>query len=103
MSKHFNKDVDELFEAFLALQDEEECKRFLHDLCTIKELNDFAARLEVAKRLKAGENYLDISKATGASSATISRVSTCLFHGKGGYREILERMEEKADQASGES
>ena len=48
-----------------------------------------AQRLEVASLLKAGKNYQEVSKLTGASTATISRVSKCLNYGPGGYMLVL--------------
>jgi TrpR-related protein YerC/YecD len=42
--------------------------------------------------LSAGANYADISRETGMSTATISRVSKCLEYGAGGYRLAIERV-----------
>ena len=91
---HLSSD-DQLFAAILALETEDECRRFFDDLCTIKELADLSQRLQVSCLLDAGKNYLDISKETGASTATISRVGKCLYYGAGGYRTILARMKEE--------
>ena len=85
---------EKLYAAMLALKTEEECRLFLDDLCTIKELDDLAQRLEVARLLDEGRNYVDISGKTGASTATISRVGKCLRYG-GGYRTVLARMKEE--------
>ena len=41
--------------------------------------------------LASGANYADISRETGMSTATISRVSKCLEYGAGGYKTVLER------------
>ena len=41
--------------------------------------------------LDAGMTYEDIVAATGASTATISRVKKCLNYGADGYRIVLER------------
>ncbi|MBO4423373.1 MAG: TrpR-like protein YerC/YecD, partial [Clostridia bacterium] len=40
----------------------------------------------------------EISAATGASSATISRVNRCLNYGKNGYRTAIERAGGKRDE-----
>lgn len=80
---------DGLFEAVLKLKDVDECRKFFEDVCTIKELVAIDQRLEVAKMLAAGESYQEVSKKTGASSATISRVSKCLGYGAGGYELVL--------------
>ncbi len=86
-----NSDVDALFEAILALENLEECYAFFEDACTIKEILDISQRLKAAKMLSAGANYADISRETGMSTATISRVSKCLDYGAGGYKIAIER------------
>ncbi len=84
-----------LFEAILELETLEDCCRFFEDVCTVKEMQAIAQRLEVAKMLKAGETYTEIVKTTGASTATISRVNRCLNYGDGGYNLVLKRLESK--------
>ena len=87
-----NPDVDALFDAILSLKDREECYAFFEDACTIKEILDISQRLKAAKMLSSGANYADISRETGMSTATISRVSKCLEYGAGGYRLAIERV-----------
>ena len=94
MKKLKNKDVDALFEAILSLETVEECYSFFEDACTIKEIIEIAQRLKAAKMLKNGVNYADISKETGMSTATISRVNKCLEYGNGGYNIVLDRLNE---------
>jgi len=94
-SKLKDKFVEALFEAILLLENEEECYRFFEDICTVGEIKSLAQRLEVAKMLMANKTYSDISKATGASTATISRVKRTLDYGADGYRIILRRLQEK--------
>lgn len=84
--------AERLADALLALQNKAECHAFLEDICTIKEMQDIAQRLEVAFMLDEGKNYQEISKATGASTATISRVKKCLVYGSGGYRTAIDRV-----------
>ena len=50
-------------------------------------------RLEVARMLNKNKSYAEISKETGASTATISRVNKCLIYGSDGYKRALEKME----------
>lgn len=95
MKKLHTKEVDTLFEAILSLESVEECYSFFEDVCTIREILDIAQRLKAAKMLKNGENYTVISKETGMSTATISRVSKCLEYGEGGYELALERLARK--------
>ena len=85
--------VDELFQAILALEDLDECYRFFEDLCTTAEIKAMAQRLAVARYLRQGVTYTAIASATGASTATISRVKRFLNYGADGYNLILDRLE----------
>lgn len=95
MTKLRNPDTDQLFEGILKLRSVEECYRFFTDICTIKELQAMTQRLQVAKQLYEGRNYNEVYRDTGVSSATISRVNKCLNYGDGGYKTVLDRLEEK--------
>ena len=93
MSKKIRrKEVDHLFEAILTLETKEECYTFFEDVCTINELLSISQRYEVAKMLREGHTYLDISKDTGASTATISRENRSLNYGNDGYDMVLARL-----------
>ncbi len=83
-----NKKYDELYKAVLKLKTIEDCEDFFSDLCTYKELDAMKARLEAAKLLIEGETYESIIKTVEISSATLSRVSRCVQHGKG-YKKII--------------
>jgi len=91
-SKFKSKENDDLFEAFLSLESNEDCYRFFEDLMTIKELQSIAQRWQVAKLLDAGETYSEIEKKTGASTATISRINKCLSYGAEGYTGMLKKL-----------
>lgn len=91
-SKIKDEMTDKLFEAILLLKNTDECYNFFEDICTISEIKALAQRLEVAKMLKTGKTYTEISDKTGASTATISRVNRCLNYGADGYRMILDRL-----------
>ncbi len=95
MNNWHNQSTDELVKALLSLKTQEECYAFLEDVCTIKEFLDIAQRLSVAKMLDKGESYSTISTQTGASTATISRVSKAYEYGSGGYKTVISRCEEK--------
>ena len=97
MQNWYNKSTADLCKAILSLQTEEECLRFLEDICTIKEIQDISQRLTVARMLSQGISYTTICKETGASTATISRVSKCYEYGAGGYKTVLPRLEENTD------
>ena len=92
------EETERLAKAFLALCDVDECIAFFGDLFTVKEIEELSSRLEVARLLKLGVNYIDIAAKTGASTATISRVSKCLSGPRGGYRMVLTRAENKDER-----
>ncbi len=94
MCNWHNDSTDELCEAILSLKTREECYAFLEDICTIKELLEMSQRLSVAKLLSRGMSYSQISQKTGVSTATISRISRCIEFGSGGYKMIIERLQE---------
>ena len=82
--------TDELIRAMLSIRDEEVFYRFLEDLCTVKEIRAMAQRFEVAKLLLEKRTYNDIEEATGASTATISRINRTLQYGADGYKNVLD-------------
>jgi TrpR-related protein YerC/YecD len=83
--------TDDLIDTILALPDRVAAERFFRDLCTLRELHDLAQRWHVVRELEAGRPYTEISRTTGASTATITRIAQWLHHGTGGYRDALER------------
>ena len=89
-----NDELGRLLEALCSLETTEEARALLADLCTPREVEDLSQRLEVARMLAAGASYADVSRTTGASSTTVSRVSKCLKGEKGGYRMVLSRLGE---------
>ena len=93
MADIFNSEGAELLvEALLSLKNKEECKAFLEDALTTKEIIDLGQRLVVAKMLSEQTVYNKIAEETGASTATISRVNRSYLYGKGGYQTVLERI-----------
>ncbi len=95
VDKLHNESTDMLFKSILTLKDVDECYAFFEDICTIKEIQSIAQRVVVAKMLTEGKVYSDIVAATGASTATISRVNRSLNYGNDGYKFVFERLEEK--------
>ncbi|WP_350344344.1 YerC/YecD family TrpR-related protein [Proteinivorax tanatarense] len=95
LDKLGKKHITQLFTAMLKLEDVDECYSFFEDLCTVNEVKSLAQRFEVAKMLKKGYTYNKIEEATGASTATISRVKRCLDYGEGGYNLIIDRLEKE--------
>ncbi|MDD6808277.1 MAG: YerC/YecD family TrpR-related protein [Oscillospiraceae bacterium] len=90
-----DKNLEFLYDAILQLQNKEECRKFFEDLCTVNELKSISQRVVVAKMLTDKCVYSDIVAATGASTATISRVNRSLSYGAGGYDVIFGRLENK--------
>ena len=78
-----------LIKAFLKLKTEQEMANFLRDLLTIKELEEFANRLEMARLLKQGMSYKTIAKKLKVSTTTVTRTAHWLFHGCGGYEKVI--------------
>ena len=96
MRKEIHREtVDKLFDAVLSLKNKEECYLFFEDVCTINELNSLAQRFDVGSRLLDGQTYQEISKATGASTATISRVNRLLDDTRDGIEMATERIRAK--------
>ncbi len=85
-------EVEALFEAILRLDDIGETEAFFRDLCTLTELRDMAQRWAVVQMLDSGLHYAEISRRTGASTATITRIASWLNHGEGGYRAMLDKL-----------
>ncbi|MFA5643637.1 MAG: YerC/YecD family TrpR-related protein [Candidatus Paceibacterota bacterium] len=81
-----------LIEAFLAIEGEGEAKRFLRDLMTEGEIEEFGKRLTAAEMLCKKESYSMIKKETGFSSTTIARVSKWLNGSEGGYISIINKL-----------
>jgi len=86
-------DVEALLESILRLDELDETERFFRDLCTLNELRDMAQRWAVVRMLDRGLHYADISRQTGASTATITRIASWLNHGEGGYRAMLDKLD----------
>ncbi|MBI5414168.1 hypothetical protein HZA38_01495 [Candidatus Peregrinibacteria bacterium] len=81
-----------LFKAIASLKTSQECAKFMRDLCTIAELEEMAERWQVAREIENEIPYREISKNTGVSTATITRVAHWVHHGEGGYRNMLQKM-----------
>jgi TrpR-related protein YerC/YecD len=84
----------ELIEALLSLENADECKRFLRDICTPKEIADLSDRWLVARLLDQGKHsYREIHDLTGVSVTTVGRVARFLQQENyQGYRLIIDRL-----------
>ena len=92
------KGYELLIKAILSVETEEECEALLEDLMTIKEINDMAQRMLVAKLLSEQTVYNKIVEETGASTATISRVNRAYSYGSGGYKKALSTIIEEEEK-----
>ena len=82
----------QLIRAILALKTPDEARRFLRDLMTEGEIEEFAKRLWTAEMLAEKVPYSVIEKKTGLSSTTVARVSKWLNGKEGGYRNIISKI-----------
>ena len=80
--------MEKLFQLMVSIDNLDDCKALLGDLCTMKELENMAERLHAARLLMAGKTYNQIMAQADISSATLSRVSRCVQYGKG-YSKLL--------------
>ena len=88
--------TNDLYRAILTLETVEECEAFFKDLCTIPELKALSQRFAVAEMLNKNMVYNKIVEATGASTATISRVKRSLdYDNAGGYNLVFDRMKDE--------
>ena len=58
---------------------------------TTTEIDAMGQRLQVARLVNDGVSYQEISRRTGASTATVTRVAQWLHYGEGGYAAVLKR------------
>jgi TrpR-related protein YerC/YecD len=86
-----NDEIRDLLRTILALRSPNEAERFFRDLCTLAELEAMAHRWQVAKLVDEGLPYHEVSRRTGASTTTVTRVAHWLRHGEDGYRLALDR------------
>ena len=92
MTLKSNQELSYLYKVVAMIDSEEDARAFFEDICTPTEINALSQRLDVASRLRKGQSFNKISAETGASTATISRVSRCLSRGSGGYQTALEKL-----------
>ena len=82
--------IDGLYDALIKLETREDCEILLSDLCTVNEVLQMAQRIKAAELLLEGNTYAQVIAKTDISSATLSRVSNCIRHCRGGYRKFVE-------------
>ncbi|HUY42471.1 MAG TPA: YerC/YecD family TrpR-related protein [Acidimicrobiales bacterium] len=82
---------EDLVRAFAQLRDPQIVAAFLKDLCTAQELDALGQRLQVARLVDEKIPYQEISRRTGTSTATVTRVAQWLRRGEGGYAAVLKQ------------
>ena len=82
----------QLYDVFAKLDTPEKVEMMLEDLCTFKEIEYMAQRIEGAKLLMTGNTYNKIIAKTNISTATLGRINRCIQHGSGGYNELLKNF-----------
>lgn len=92
-SKNRTKEIKQFAKAITLLKSNEEAGIFLRDLLTPQELNSISTRLEIARRLyQTNQSYREISRDTGVSTTTITRVYNWIARGEGGLMNLLKKM-----------
>ena len=82
--------LEQLFQLFAELENKEDARALLTDLCTAKEIENMAERYYAAKLLMQGNTYNQVMAQADISSATLSRVSRCVQYGNG-YSRLLNK------------
>ncbi len=80
-----------LSRALMSLDSKKDMMNFLRDLCTLEELEELSDRWEVVLLLAKGIPYREITKKTGVSTATVTRIALWLNNGEGGYKVALKK------------
>ncbi|PIR92797.1 hypothetical protein COT99_04190 [Candidatus Falkowbacteria bacterium CG10_big_fil_rev_8_21_14_0_10_43_10] len=91
--------INSLVEALLMFKNQAEMKKFLRDLLTEAEINEFARRWQAAQMLDQKVPYSKIVQKTGLSSTTVARISKWLKNGAGGYRLLLAKLNHHRNSA----
>ena len=79
-----------LYELLAKIDNPEDVKHLLEDLCTKKEVINMAERLYAAELLLQGNTYNQVMAQSDISSATLSRVSRSVQYGQG-YSRFLKK------------
>ncbi len=80
---------NQLYSVLAKLDTPEKIACLLEDLCTPKEIEYMAQRIEGAKLLMQGESYNQIIGKTSISTGTLGRINRCIQYGNGGYNKLL--------------
>ena len=92
MKRAHDENIEFLYRSLVSIDNVEDCRSFMEDVCTTSEILEMSRRLKAAKILSEGIIYSEIAAQTGLSTATISRVNHCLKYGSEGYLKVLDQM-----------
>ncbi len=97
--EHKKDTFSNFFKVLSSIENADEMRLLLEDLCTYKELEYLNQRLNSAIMLLEGATYQQVSESVdNISTATLSRVSRCIKHGSGGYSEVLRKYIKKGTE-----
>lgn len=88
----------QLCEVIASLNNAEETALFLRDLCTEKEIEYMAQRVEAAILLMRGKTYQEVTEQISISSATLTRVSKCVKAKRGYFRVLGKRAKQASEE-----
>jgi TrpR-related protein YerC/YecD len=93
------KYIEELITAFSQLENDDQVRRFLRDLLTPTELEEFATRYQIAKLLwTTDKSYADIAQELKTSTTTVTRVARFLNKEPyEGYKLVLRQLFPKSE------
>ncbi len=89
---NFGHYVNNLWSAFTLMNTKDDIRLLFKDLFTHTEYKMFAKRLEIARRLLAGQTYDEIKQALKVTANTISNVNNILTEKGGGYRKANNKL-----------
>ena len=78
-----------LAKALLSIKNEKDMLNFLRDACTLEELEEISGRWQAVEMISQKIPYREISKRTGLSTTTVTRIAHWLNSGEGGYKKAL--------------
>ena len=81
-----------MYSLITSLKSANDCRDLFSDMCTNKEIEQMAQRIEAARLLLEGKTYNQVIEETDISSATLSRVSRCVQYGNG-YSKFLKQSQ----------
>ena len=86
------KNFSELYKLFTKIKNTQDAKLVLEDLLTPQEIEDISERWEIIKMLQKAVPQREISKKLKVSISKVTRGSSVLQYGTGGFELLLRRM-----------